>query len=220
MKRFVIKKAMKLRERFPSGDDFYTNLIFRHSSFAEATEQERKRIMLNSSALRYEEEFKHPFDSYFKLDLAPLLTGQVALDLGCFTGGRSVAWFERYRLDKIYGIDVEDTYIEAARHFAEVKGANAQFTNSDGESLPFEDETFDAILSFDVLEHVRDVKAVLLQCNRVLKKRGKLFVVFPSYFHPTGHHLSSVTITPGIHYFFSGKNLIDAYNEIVDERGI
>ena len=57
------------------------------------------------------------------------------------------------------------------------------------------------------------------ECYRVLKSKCSLFVVFPSYFHPLEHHLSLITATPFIHYFFSGKDLIKVYNEIINERG-
>ena len=219
IKKAIIKKAMKLFEREPSKDSSSLNEIFRHESFINANKQERKRIMFESSEFRYSYEYQHPFDLLFGLDLVPLLKGKVALDLGCFTGARGVAWAERYKLDKIYGIDIQDIYIEAAQLFAKIKGVNAEFICAKGGSLPFKDEKFDAILSYDVFEHVRDVEQVLSECDRVLKKNGKLFVVFPSYFNPIEHHLSLVTLTPFIHYFFSGRDLIDVYNEIIDERG-
>jgi hypothetical protein len=43
--------------------------------------------------------------------------------------------------------------------------------------------------------------------------------VFPSYFQPIEHHLSLVTGTPGLQYMFTGKTLIAAYSEILQERG-
>lgn len=219
MKRAMIKMAMKWFERVPHSDNMSWSEIFRHKSFTEASNQERERIMRKSSEFRFLTEYQHPFDSFFGFDLAPLLRGKVVLDLGCFTGGKSVAYAERYRLDKIYGIDIQDVYIEAAQRFAKTKGIKAEFVCATGENLPFEDEKFDAILSHDVFEHVRNVEQVLSQCNRVLKRKGKLFVVFPSYLHPAEHHLSLVTATPFIHYFFSRKDLIEAYGEIIDERG-
>ena len=218
-KRAIIKRLMKLFERVPSVNDYHLSEIFRQKVFTQASQQERKRIMLKSSQRAYLDEFQHPFDLYFGLDLVPLLKGQIALDLGCFTGGRSVAWAERYRLDEMYGVDIRDIYIEAAQNFAERKDIKANFVCSMGETLPFKDETFDAILSFDVFEHLRDVNQILLECNRVLKREGRLFVVFPSFLHPVEHHLSLVTVTPLIHYFFSGRVLIEAYNEIINERG-
>ena len=219
VKKIIIKKAMKLCERVPTTDDRSLSEIFRHESFINGGEQERKRIMLESSEFLYLYELQHPFDLFFKLDLVLFLKGKVTLDLGCFTGGRSVAWYERYKLDKIYGIDPHYVHIKAAQQFAKIKGTNAEFICSRGENLPFKDEKFDAILGNDVFEHVQDVKQVLSESNRVLKKKGKLFVAFPSYFNPIEHHLWLVTRTPFIHYFSSGKDLVDLYNEIIDERG-
>ena len=91
------------------------NEVFNHPIFLNASESIKKKIMLESSQNKYKVEIQSPLDHYFGLDIAPLLKGKVALDLGCFTGGRSVAWAERYELKQIYGIDVAQTYIEAAK---------------------------------------------------------------------------------------------------------
>ncbi len=193
--------------------------VFRHAIFVKGTEAERKAIMLESSASKYRSELAYPWDHYFGTDLAPLLQGKVALDLGCFTGGRGVAWFERYKLGLLYGIDVKQEFIDAARQFAALKRIRADYRVAQGEELPFEDDTFDAILSYDVFEHVQNVRYTLSECHRVLKNGGRLFVVFPGYFHPTEHHLALATRLPCIHYFFSGKTLVRAYSEILEERG-
>jgi ubiquinone/menaquinone biosynthesis C-methylase UbiE len=161
----------------------------------------------------------YPWDNYFGTDLSSFLQGKMALDIGCFTGGRSVAWFERYKLKHITGIDIRKLFIESAKQFASIHNISADFKVSYGESLPFENETFDAILTFDVFEHVKNIKKTLNECHRVLKIGGKLFLSFPSYFHPIGHHLDVVTKTPCIHWFFSGRTYIRAFNEIIEERG-
>ena len=119
----------------------------------------------------------------------------------------------------ISGVDIRQVYIDAAIQFSTLRGIQADFEIGFGESLPFGDDTFDAILSFDVFEHVQNVEKTLHECYRVLKKDGRLFVVFPGYFQPNGHHLSHVTSLPCIHYFFSSQALIRAYYEILEERG-
>lgn len=191
--------------------------VFRHALFVHGSEAERKAIMLQSSQSMYDAEWHYPLDHYVGLELAPLLRGRVALDLGCFTGGKSVAWFERYHLAYLVGVDVNPLFIEAATQFSQLKRANVRFQVARGESLPFADGTFEAILSFDVLEHVQDVPQTLSECYRVLKPGGRFFVVFPSYFHPTEHHL--LIKLPGIHYLFSGQTLIRAYYEMHQEQG-
>ena len=103
--------------------------------------------------------------------------------------------------------------------FAEARNVAADFRVGRGESLPFPDERFDAVLSFDVLEHVQDVAATLAECHRVLKRGGKLLVVFPGYWQPREHHLGLATRLPGIQYLFSGRTLVRAYHDVLVERG-
>lgn len=217
--RFLMKKGDAVPTS-PEDEVGELQEIFRHAIFLNGSETEQKAIMLKSSQSSYKSELEYPWDHYFGVDLSPFLRGKVALDLGCFTGGRGVAWFERYKLDHLIGIDVKQTYIDAATQFAAMKKIQADFAVAKGEALPFEDETIDAILSYNVFEHVQDVQRTLDECYRVLKTGGRLFVVFPSYFHPTaGPHLSLVTKLPCIHYFFSSETLIKAYCEILEERG-
>lgn len=147
------------------------------------------------------------------------MEGKKALDLGCFTGGRSIAWFEKYDLESIAGIDIKDEYIEAARQFAKKHSATSEFIKGLGESLPYEYDSFDAVMSYDIFEHVQDVSDALAECHRVLKMGGRLFVVFPSYYQPIEHHLTLATMTPCLHWIFSGQTLVRAYYEILDERG-
>lgn len=47
------------------------------------------------------------------------------------------------------------------------------------EKLPFGDDTFDAILGIDFLEHLRDVNRFLNEALRVLKPRGFLYFATP-----------------------------------------
>jgi SAM-dependent methyltransferase len=218
----LAKSFMRMWEAVPlSPDDRVGELqeVFRHRVFVNGNEAARKAIMLESSRSKYQSELAYPWDHYFGRHLAALLRDKVALDLGCFTGGRSIAWFERYGLRFISGIDVEQEYIDAATQFAALKNVPARYQVAQGEALPFQDGELDAILSFDVFEHVQDVRGTLQECHRILKKGGRLFVVFPSYFHPTEHHLALATRLPGIHYLFSGRTLVRAYHEILEERG-
>jgi len=218
----LAKSLMKRWEAFPpppgeNAGEFQE--VFRHAIFVKGTEAERKAIMLASSESKYRNELAYPWDHYFGMDLAPLLRGKAALDLGCFTGGRGAAWFERYGLGFLTGIDVKQEFIDAAKQFAALRKIPAAYRVAVGEDLPFEDDSLDAILSYDVFEHVQNVRYTLGECHRVLKKGGRLFVVFPGYFHPTEHHLALATRLPCIHYLFSGETLVRAYHEILEERG-
>jgi len=216
----LAKRVMRLRESEPADPTVSVgglSEVFRHPMFTEGTEDQRNRIMWESSQSRYEDELGFPLDNYFGRSIQPWVSGD-ALDLGCFTGGRAVAWLERYKPTSMSGVDVSDDFIEAGRRFAEAKGVAIDFRTGFGEQLPWPDASFDTILSFDVLEHVRSIEATLHECRRVLRSDGRLLVVFPSYFQPIEHHLSLVTEVPGLQYVFSGPTLISAYRQLLAER--
>ena len=218
----LAKKVMSLRANTPTAVTRESvgelQEVFNTDLYKNSSEDGKREIMLCSSTSKYDSELEYPWDHYFGYDLAPFLKGKKVLDLGCFTGGRGIAWYERYGLDHITGIDVREEYIEAARQFAAVRGASADYVLATGEHLPFADESFDAILSFDVLEHVQDIRVTMAECRRVLKPNGLLYVVFPSYFQPLEHHLNLATTTPGLQWIFPGKTLVKAYYEVLDER--
>jgi ubiquinone/menaquinone biosynthesis C-methylase UbiE len=50
-----------------------------------------------------------------------------------------------------------------------------------GESLPFEDNSFDIIFSTNVLEHVNNPKKVISEAIRVCKPKGTIQIVVPNY---------------------------------------
>jgi SAM-dependent methyltransferase len=215
----IARALMRLGAAEPAIDDLSLGEIFNHPAFTEATVPEQRARLAASAAYRRADERSYPLDRYFGHDLAPFLGGTTVLDLGCFTGGRSAAWIERYRLARLVGVDVDPRIVAGARRFAAAEGLSAHFASAVGEALPFADSTFDAILSFDVFEHVQDLERVLSECRRVLKPGGRLYAVFPSYWHPTEHHLGLVTRTPCLHWFFSGRDLVRAYDAIAGERG-
>lgn len=50
-----------------------------------------------------------------------------------------------------------------------------------GEALPFADETFDLVTTYQTLEHVRDVELCIKEMLRVLKPEGILYIKAPDY---------------------------------------
>jgi SAM-dependent methyltransferase len=90
------------------------------------------------------------------------------LDVGCGT-----AWLQDHFPDYV-GIDLSE---EAVAH-AQALGRNA-FVHDVEQPLPFEDDSFDAVIVKDLLEHVLDPVGVVQEIGRVLRPGGHVFASSP-----------------------------------------
>ena len=214
---------MKMFQTFPSESNFENWEVFNHEIYLKNTEDKKKEIRRATCLARYNIEKDKKFswmENYFLSNLNPeLLKNKTLLDLGSFTGGRLSAWFENYELKKVYGIDINPIFKVAADEFALEKKINAEFKTGVGEKLPYEDNSFDFIVSTDTFEHVQNLENTMNECFRVLKPDGMLLAVFPQYLQPFESHLNFVTKLPCIHWFFNSKKISEKYYEILKERG-
>lgn len=86
------------------------------------------------------------------------------------------------------------------------------------QNLPFKDESFDAVISMDVLEHVTDPFAAAREIARVLKPGGVLYIDLPFLQHEHGypHHYFNAT-RMGLRQLFEG--LLKVEKHIVPNAG-
>jgi SAM-dependent methyltransferase len=201
----VAKCALRLLPAWPAPDYLPLDQITESSA-------------LNRARCEFEDERAGGFLKFFAGQVMP--SGHLMLDLGCGFGGRTVE-FQRILGGHMIGLEIDSRMAAPALRFARSMGAaEVSFLVGVGEALPFKDNGLDAILSYDVLEHVRDPEACLRECWRALKPGGLLFLVFPPYFHPLGAHLEGyVSRVPCAHWFFPPKVLLGAIDQILSERG-
>jgi len=62
-----------------------------------------------------------------------------------------------------------------------ITNARTRLLDATAENLPFDDNTFDAVISVAVLEHVRDLDMSMKEAIRVLKPGGLLWANVPNY---------------------------------------
>lgn len=58
--------------------------------------------------------------------------------------------------------------------------------------MRFQNRSFDAVCSYDLLEHVTDVKGVLKEMCRVLKNKGLLIIFMPNHLDPIQHLIACI----------------------------
>jgi SAM-dependent methyltransferase len=117
------------------------------------------------------------FFSAVASDLGTPLPAQAAvLDFGCGEGAAVDAW--RAAGYEAYGCDI---VLDRPHEWLRLIEAPYR--------LPFDDATFDLVVSNQVLEHVQDHDAAFSEIRRVLKPRGLSLHVFPPRWIPTEPHV-------------------------------
>ena len=128
--------------------------------------------------------------------VAPRARGRL-LDVGC--GDKPYEPIFLPHVTEYVGVEQETTFTAtAAAH-----KARRPDVLYDGARLPFEDRTFDTVLSVQVLEHTPRPQALVLEMSRVLKDEGVLILSAPftarlheqphDYFRYTPHGLAALT---------------------------
>jgi SAM-dependent methyltransferase len=86
------------------------------------------------------------------------------------------------KIDLIAGLDIDFDRLQDAKKLDE------RVVNGIGERLPFADDTFDLILSHEVLEHVEDDQLAIHEIVRTLRKGGRLVLFCPNRGYPFETH--------------------------------
>jgi SAM-dependent methyltransferase len=112
-------------------------------------------------------------EEYFDILNSDIINSKTyALDVGCGTG----RW-TKYLAPKIGFIEAVDpskAIFAADELLGDIQ--NVRLSQASIETLPFEDETFDFVMSIGVLHHIPDTKKALNDCVKKVKKGGYFYV--------------------------------------------
>ena len=108
--------------------------------------------------------------------LGRLEPGEVVLDVGSGAGTDSLVAAQMVGPEgRVTGIDMTPEMLAKAKAAAgEMKATNVEFVAGEAERLPFEDESFDVVISNGVIDLIPDKDAVFSEIHRVLRPRGRI----------------------------------------------
>lgn len=146
--------------------NYLKNDQYRDASNLDARAVIHQRFSTNSYGW-----FKWVFDALVKLPANARI-----LELGC---GHGLLWKENAnRIPAGWNIALSDFsqgMLDAAWRNLVVIGRAFQFKEIDAQSIPYADETFDAVVANHMLYHVPDRPKAIAEIKRVLKPGGCLF---------------------------------------------
>jgi ubiquinone/menaquinone biosynthesis C-methylase UbiE len=123
------------------------------------------------------DHFKYFYTTHFDLD-KKFYRGKKIADIGCGPRG-SLEWATE--ADICIGID---PLAEEYRQLG-TGSHSMQYIACGAEILPFANDTFDVVSSFNSLDHVDDLDKVIAEIVRVIAKQGYFLLVTDIHSHPT-----------------------------------
>jgi SAM-dependent methyltransferase len=115
------------------------------------------------------------FYSWLKLS-----EGDHVLEIASGSGGPALYLAKKHKCH-ITGLDINEEGIKTAnQHALDAKVTDAKFQLADAnQRLPFDDETFDAVMCVDSMNHFHDRLGYLQEWHRVLKSRKRTLFTDP-----------------------------------------
>lgn len=102
------------------------------------------------------------------------------LDIGTGTGYLSFAIAQKYKNADVTGLDIVEETLKINREKAvKQKIQNLNFITYDGVKFPFDNSSFDVIVTRYALHHFPDIKNSFSEISRILKKGGKFLIADP-----------------------------------------
>jgi len=112
---------------------------------------------------------------------------KIVLDVACGAGyGSHFLAIEGAK--KVYGVDIDKNALKIAKTY--YSHPNVEYIRGDVLSLPFSDNFFDVIVSFETIEHILDTERYISEIKRVLKPDGIFICSTPNIkytMHPEYH---------------------------------
>ena len=102
------------------------------------------------------------------------------LDIGTGTGYLAFPLAEKFSTASVVGIDIAEVIVEKNNAIVKEKNIpNLSFQVFDGLKYPFDDSSFDLIVTRYAFHHFPNVTDAIRQMNRILAKGGKVIVSDP-----------------------------------------
>ncbi len=135
----------------------------------------------DSAASKYdktEERFEYIHSKSRENARKHLKGSDIVLDYGCGTGTTSCELASQ--VEEIHAIDLSSKMIEAAKRKADASGVgNASFAQADIFDERYKEESFDAVLAFNMLHTVANPQSVIARIHELLKPEGLFLSVTP-----------------------------------------
>lgn len=179
-----------------------------------------ERFVLGKAEGEIETEHLHRYNAVLEL-----VSGKNVLDIACGEGfGTAVL---ARKAANVWGVDISDEAVSYAR--GKYNRYNLNYKQGSVESLDFENDHFDIVISFETIEHVEESiqDKFLKEASRVLKKDGILVISTPDKYlytdipnHWNPYHVKEFYFSEYKDFLEKQFKYVEFYNQNFGEYGL
>ena len=133
------------------------------------------------------------------------------LDIQTRTGNGSIFWNKNFPEAEYFIADFSKNFLEKSKKNLEERNIKFKDFFIEKFPLPFDDNQFDFVISYETIEHISDYKKFFSELIRVTKKNGIIILTCPNVSWEIVHFIAAVlniNHSEGPHTFLK-KKLID-----------
>ena len=108
------------------------------------------------------------------VEAAEVASGDKVLDVACGSGNATIPAAERGA--EVTGLDLTPSLLEAGRKLADEAGVEIEWVEGDAEQLPFEDASFDVVMSVFGCMFAPDHRQAAAEIARVMRPGGRMAI--------------------------------------------
>lgn len=132
------------------------------------------------------------FTDSFQLARDLVSRNNLTLDIQTRTGNGSAFWAEHGFVRKVYIVDFSARMLSAASSRLSAAGVDFDAQLIDRFPLPFRDDTFDLVLSYETIEHIWERATFIHELSRVLKPGQWMILTCPNLLWEPAHWISAI----------------------------
>jgi 2-polyprenyl-3-methyl-5-hydroxy-6-metoxy-1,4-benzoquinol methylase len=178
----------------------------------------------NAKTVSYGRRFTDAIEMIEASAEAHVPDGGRLIDVGCGVGNGLLIFHEHFGVSCV-GVDISDGMLDVARAKLAQRDLPIEVRLINSEDLPFDDDSFDAGINFEVLEHTPDPARMLSELARVVKPGSAVVVTTPNTLWEPVHWFAAKTglhHSEGPHRDVSRREILAGLAEaglrVVDER--
>ena len=167
---------------------------------------------INEATYSYYRRFTNSWD--LAKDFAK--DGMIMLDIQSRSGKGTEFWIQKGIIKKSYVVDFSDYLLDIAKERLKDSNYDYELVKVLDYELPFDNDFFELIGTYETIEHMGDVDAFVRVLSRVLKPGGIMILTCPNILWEPIHWLSAIFDihhSEGPHNFLRRKKLLKLFKE-------